>query len=1002
MLVALLFAPLLPMAQLQPIINSTLKGKILDAETNQPLAGADVQIKGTTHQVLTDDNGNFSFVTGQKFPYVLVISHVSYKTSEIKVDSSPVSITLVAATSQLADVVVVGYGTQKRSDLTGSVSKINPQEVQTIPEASFDAQLQGKAAGVQINTNTGVPGSDVFIRVRGATSINASNDPLYVVDGVVVNNNSLQNIAQERATSPLTDINPNDIQSIEVLKDASAIAIYGARGANGVIIITTKRGNYGEKGKIEFNASEGRGWAPADRVWKTTTGPEHALLVNEYNANIGKPLPFRPASEVVNGVPGRGLPEEQPTYDRMQYLNRTAQLRNYDISIRGGSPNTKYYLGGGYNYQESIWKPMGFERFSFKANIDHKLNDKVSIGTSNILTLSKRDQGRPANGGNGTLLQASLNIPTYLPIFDNAGTPLKWVNFDNIDVLTSTVNLWSNSYHYVGNAYLDAELFKVLKFRSSLGVDYNNYEENEYWDTRTILGASGGKGTQSITQSSTVINEQTLSYNGKFGSHNVGALVGNTLQTSLLKNVSATGTNFPNNAYTQISSAATQTASQFTSESKLASFFSRVDYNYDGKYYAEFVLRADGSSRFGANNKWGYFPAVGVAYRISEENFFRNVGPVSNLKLRASYGITGNQGGIDDYASQGLWTGGFGYSDAAGNEGPGTAPLQIANPDLKWEKTTQLSVGADLGLFNNRVNAEFNIYDKFTQDVLLLIATPGSTGFSSYLTNYGEIRNKGFELNISSVNVKTKDFSWRTEFNISKNKNIIENIPADIPFAGRDLIRLQEGHAMYSYWLYKQLYVDEKTGDAVFEDLNKDGKITAEDRQIIGNTWPKLFGGFGNTITFKGFDLNVFLTYSYGNYIWNHNRMLGETGGTLDANRVLLASQLDRWTHTGQVTNTPRLTTENYSRQENSRFFEDGSFVRLRSLTLGYTLPQSLTSKAGISKARLYVSGSNLFLLTDYTGADPESNIGTENIQGYDYGTPPQPRTIQVGVNVQL
>lgn len=997
-----LFFPVMAFSQ-EPLINSTLDGKVIDAKTKTPLEGADVQIKGTTHQVLTNAKGAFSFRTGQIFPYVLVITHVSYKSIELTVDGSPVTIELEPAANQLSDVVVVGYGTQKRADLTGSVSKINPQDVKTIPEASFDAQLQGKASGVQINTNTGVPGSDVFIRVRGATSINASNDPLYVVDGVVVNNASLQNIAQDRATSPLTDINPNDIQSIEILKDASAIAIYGSRGANGVIIITTKRGNYGERTKVEFNASEGRGWVPQDRVWKTTTGPEHAALVNEFNNNMGRPLPFRPVNELVNGVPGRGLPEEQPTYDRMSYLNREAQLRNYDLSVRGGSQNTKYYLGGGYNKQESIWKPMGFERYSFKANIDQKINSDITIGTSNSISLSKRDQARPANGGNGTLLQASLNIPTYLPIFASDGTPLKWVNFDNIDVLTSTVNLWSNSYHYVGNVYLQADLFNKLKFRSSFGVDYNNYEENEYWDTRTILGASGGKGTQSITQSAALINEQTLTYNTRLGEHSIGALVGNTLQRNLLKNVSATGTNFPNNAYTQISSAATQTASQFTSESTLASFFSRIDYNYASKYYAEFIVRADGSSRFGANNKWGYFPAVGLGWRISQENFLQNSRLINNLKLRASYGITGNQGGIDDYASQGLWTGGYGYSDAAsGNEGPGTAPLQIANPDLKWEKTTQLSAGLDIGLFDGRINADINVYDKRTTDVLLLIATPGSTGFSSYLTNYGEIRNYGFELGLNTINVEKPGFSWKSEFNLSRNKNVIENIPADIPFAGRDLIRLQKGKSMYSYWLYKQLYVDSKTGDAVFEDLNKDGRITADDRQIVGSTWPKFFGGFGNSFNFKNFDLNIFLTYSYGNYVWNHNRMLGETGGTLDANRVLLASQLDRWTTPGQITNTPRLTADNYARQENSRFLEDGSFVRLRSLTLGYTLPEGVTSKIGITKARFFVSGSNLFLLTDYTGADPESNLGTENIQGYDYGTPPQPRTVQAGINIQL
>lgn len=914
-----------------------------------------------------------------------------------------IEIKLKQASSQLNDVVIIGYGTAQRKNLIGSVSKINPAGTKTIPEGSFDAQLQGKAAGVQINTNTGVPGSDVFIRVRGATSINASNDPLYVIDGVFVNSTSLQNIAQERATTPLADLNPSDIESIEVLKDASAIAIYGSRGANGVVIVTTKRGNYAQRTKVEFNASEGVGKAPANRVWKTTTGPEHATLVNEYNTNMGTPLPFRPVSEVINGVPGKGLPSEQPTYDRMTYLNRTAHLRNYDLSLQGGSNNTRYYIGGGYTLQQSIWRPMAVNRGSFKFNLDHKINDKVSIGTSNTFSRTYRDQARPANGGNGTLLQASLNIPTYLPIFSSDGTPLKWVNFDNIYVLTSKVNLWSTSYHYIGNVNLDVSILKNLKFRSTVGVDYDNYEENEYWDTRTILGASGGKGTQSVTQSTTAINEQTLSYNTSIGAHSFGALIGNTLQWVELKNVSATGTNFPNNSYTQISSAATQTASQFKTNSGLASFFSRVNYNYAKKYFAELTIRADGSSRFGANNRWGYFPAVGAAWRIKEEDFLKDVKTISNLKFNISYGLTGNQSGIPDFASQGLWTGGFGYADkAGGSEGPGTAPLQIANPDLKWEKTAQFSTGVDLGLFKDRLNIEFNYYNKYTSDVLLQIATPATTGFSSYLTNYGEISNKGFELTISSTNIHTKDLTWRTDFNVSQNNNKIEKIPADIPFAGRDLIRLQQGKPLYSYWLYKQLYVDPQTGNAVFEDLNGDGKITADDRQIVGSTWPKYFGGFNNTINYKNLDLGIFITYSYGNEIWNHNRMLGETGGTLDANRVLLASQLDRWTTPGQITNTPKLTADNYSRQENSRFLEDASFARLRSLTIGYTLPASVVSKIKLQKARFYLTGSNLFLITKYSGADPESNIGTNNIQGYDYGTPPQPRTIQLGVNLIL
>lgn len=985
--------------------NLYLRGKVIAVKDKGPLGGASVHINGTTHEVATNDKGEFEFLTRQKFPVVLTVRYVGFETREILVNGpSFIEVQLAESSTQLSDVVVVGYATQERKNLVGSVSKIDPAETRTIPEAGFDAQLQGKAAGVQINSNIGVPGSDVFIRVRGATSINASNSPLYVIDGVFVSNGSLQNIAQDRATSPIADINPSDIQSIQVLKDAVAIAIYGSRGANGVIIVTTKRGKYGQKAKIEVNASEGLAWAPADRVWKTTTGPEHAMLVNEYRRNSGSnDIPFRPKTEIVNGVPGRGLPEEQPTYDRMRYLNRTAHMRNYDISIQGGSDKTRYYIGGGYNKQESIWRPMGFERASFKVNLDQKINDKVTIGTSNTIGRSYRDQARPANGGNGTLLQASLNIPTYLPIFAEDGTPLKWVNFDNIAVLTGTVNLWSTSLHYIGNTYLDISITDKLKFHSSVGLDYNNYEENEYWDTRTILGVSGGKGTQSVTSSSTAINEQTLAYNTTLRKHSIGVLVGNSVQGTVVKNVSATGTNFPNNSYTQISAAATQTASQFKSNNNLVSFFSRVSYDYDQKYYAEFTARADGSSRFGPNRKWGYFPAIGLSWRVNQEEFLKDVSAVNNLKLRLSYGTTGNQDGIDDFASQGLWTGGFGYGDKVGGaEGPGTAPLQLANLDLHWEKTTQFSGGLDLGLFNDRLNVEFNVYNKYTTDALLRIATPATTGFSSYITNYGEISNKGFELSIGSVNIKNKDFTWSTDFNVSRNVNKIEKIPADIPFAGRDLIRLQQGQPLYSYWLYKQLYVDPQTGNAVFEDVTKDGKITAEDRQIVGNTWPKFFGGLSNTLNYKGIDLSIFFTYSYGNQIWNHNRMLGETGGTLDANRVLLASQLDRWTTPGQITETPRLTAENYSRQENSRFLEDGSFLRLRSLTLGYTLPRALTAKYHIQKLRIYASGNNLLLFTKYKGADPESNLGTGNIQGYDYGVPPQPRAVQFGLNLSL
>ncbi|RYE20527.1 MAG: TonB-dependent receptor [Sphingobacteriales bacterium] len=1001
LLAALLLLPLLSSAQTVPLINSKLSGRVIDAKTKEPLPGATVSIKGTTHSVATDGDGRFNFVTGQKFPYTLVVSYISYATKEVIANGENIDIALDEASNSLNDVVVVGYAVQQRRDVVSAVTKLDPAATKNIPEGGFDAQLAGKAPGVQINSNIGVPGSDLYIRVRGATSINASNSPLYVIDGVFVNNKSLQGLAQDRSTSPLADINPADIQSIEILKDASAIAIYGSRGANGVIIVTTKKGSYGQKTKIEFNASEGFANAPGDRVWKTTTGPEHALLVNEYSRNANKPEPFRPKDVIINGVPGRGLPEEQPTYDRMSYLNRTAALRDYNLSISGGSENTRFYIGGGYTKQESIWKPMGFERQSLKLNIDHKISSKVSIGTSNTLGRSYRDQARPANGGNGTLLQASLNIPTYLPIFDAAGTPLRWVNFDNIATLTSRTNLWSTSLHYIGNTFIDIDILKNLKFHSSIAVDYNNYDENEYWQKNTILGNANGRGSQSITALATLINEQTLTYNNKFGKHSLNLLVGNTIQSTTVKNLSATGTNFPSDAYTQIKDASIQTATQTNSISRLASFFGRVGYDYDKKYYLEFTARADGSSKFA--KKWGYFPGVGVSWRVNEEDFLKDIQQISNLKLRASYGAVGNQEGINDFAALGLWSGGYGYSDGVGSpENPGIAPYQLANKALTWERTTQFSTGIDLGLFNDRLGIEFNYYNKKTTDLLLLRPLPATTGYAAYTSNFAQISNKGFELAVNSTNVKTAHFTWRMDFNISKNKNNVDKIEADIPYAGRDLIRVQQGGELYSYWLYKQLYVDKNTGDTVFEDLNGDGKITAEDRQAVGSIWPKFFGGLTNSFNYKGLDLNIFFTYSFGNKVWNHNRMLGETGGTLDANRVLLASQLDRWTTPGQVTDVPRLTDANYSRQENSRFLEDGSYVRLRSVTLGYTFPALVSSKIGISKLRVYASGTNLLLFTKYTGADPESNIGQDNIQGYDYGVPPQPRAFQFGVNLTL
>jgi TonB-linked SusC/RagA family outer membrane protein len=983
----------------------TVKGTVTAGTTTKsPIPNATVVEKGTFNGTVTDSNGNYSIVVPSNA--VLVISNISFVTQQIPVNGKGThDVHLTEDTKQLAEVVVVGYGTQERKNLIGSVAKVNPAEINKIPVGSVDAQLQGKVSGVQISSNTGVPGESVNIRVRGATSINADNDPLYVVDGVFINNNSLQSInTGGKATSPIADINPSDIESIEVLKDAEATALYGSRGANGVVLITTKRGNFNQKPTINFNASQG--WAKAAKLWDLTTGPEHAQLVNEWWVNTGiddptlkrtyENRPFRPVAEG-----GRGLPEEQQTYDRLSEAFRTARLQSYDLSVAGGTGSTKYYIGGGYTKQEAILKPIFFERTSFKVNLDQKINDKIQIGVSNTFTRTLRNQARAGDGPQGGLLQAALHTPTYLSPYNEQGELVGRAGFDNLTLLLDNYDVTSTSLRYIGNLYGEVELLPNLKFRTSWGVDYNNYDESEYWNTFLLLGAQGGLATSAVSQFSSLLNEQTLSYRRTLGStHSFGVLIGNTLQSDVLNRTSAEGRGFASNSFEIISSAATSVSSQSWTKSNLASFFAKVNYGFADKYLIDLSIRADGSSRFGTKNKWGYFPSVGVAWRLKQENFLQDVEAISDLKVRASYGLTGNQNGIGNFAAQGLWTGSAPYLN-----NPGIAPQQLPNSDLKWETTAQLNAGVDVSLLNERIDLEFNVYRKYTTNGLLQITLPAKTGFNNYWSNAAEISNKGFELGINTKNIQQGDFTWTTNLNVARNINKIEKLANPLRYGSRDLILLQQGSPLYSFWVYKQLYVDPATGNVVYEDVNQDGKITTSDRQINGSIWPKFFGGFTNNFTFKGFDLNVFFAFQYGNKIYNHNKFFGEGGGARDAARVIFASNLARWQKPGDVTDVPRpdgVNVNNY-RDGGSRWLEDGSFLRLRSLTAGYTIPATLTQKLKVQTLRFYVVGSNLLLFTKYTGLDPESaSSSNQNEQGIDLGTPPQPQSIQVGVNITL
>ncbi|MFD1873087.1 SusC/RagA family TonB-linked outer membrane protein [Hymenobacter bucti] len=981
------------------VADGPLTGKVLD-ENGAGLPGVTVRVKGGAAGTATDDQGNFTLANAPE-DATLLVSYVGYKAQEIKAGrAGSLTVRLVPAQGQLNEVVVVGYGTQQRKNLVGSIAKVDPSDTKELPVGSFDAQLQGKVPGVQISSSTGVPGQAVNVRVRGATTINGSNTPLYVVDGVFINNNSLQTISTGgKASSPIADLSPADIESIEVLKDADATALYGARGANGVILVTTKRGDFNQKAKVSVNVSQG--WAQAAKLWDLATGPEHATLVNENWLNTsGSPAhtfanrPYRPASEG-----GRGLPEEQPTFDRLGQVFRTARLQNYDVSVSGGNAASRYYLGGGYTKQESILQPIDFQRANFKLNLDQKLSDKVQIGVSNTFTRTYRNEGRAGDGPAGGLLQAALHTPTLLSPTDESGRLVGRASFDNVQLLLDNYDVNSTSLRYIGNLYGDVQILPNLKFRTSLGVDFNNYDEKEYWNTLLIAGAGvGGLATASNAQYTSLLNENTLTYRQQWGKHRVGVVLGQGLQADTYHRTFAQGTGFPNNSFKQISAASVTSSTENWTGYRLASFFGRVDYNFDDRYLLNVSFRADGSSRFGAANQWGYFPTLGAAWRLKQESFLQDVRWLSDLKLRASYGLTGNQNGIGNFAARGLWSGGTNYLGGAG-----IAPQQLGNENLKWEQTSQANVGLDLGFFENRVSVEFNAYYKYTKNGLIQLTEPATTGFSSYWSNAVEISNKGLEFALNTVNLRSAGgLNWTTNFNIASNVNNTEKLATPIQFGSRNLILQQQGHPLYSFWVYKQLSVDPQTGNAVYDDVDKDGKITAADRQIVGSIWPKFFGGITNTFTYKGFDASALVSFQSGNKVYNHNRFFGEGGGARDEARVIFASNLDRWQKPGDVTDVPRpdgINVNNYL-DGGSRWLEDGSFIRLRNVSLGYTLPERVTRHLLGGTVRLYAQGTNLVLLTKYTGLDPESAASSDaNQQGIDLGTPPQPRSWQLGVN---
>ncbi|QJX45800.1 TonB-dependent receptor [Hymenobacter taeanensis] len=1042
----------------------TISGRVTDRATGEGLPGVTVLVKGSTAGVSTNSDGSFT-LTAPTGASVLTFSSVGFIASERTIgNASQINIALAADTKSLSEVVVVGYGTQERSELTGAVTSVQAQEFKNTPIVSVDQALQGRAPGVQISQNSGTPGSGIAVRVRGSSSITAGNEPLYVVDGIPINTGSYTNIGTGgQTTNALSDINPNDIESIEVLKDAASAAIYGSRASNGVVIITTKRG---KAGKTKVNLGYYTGIQKAWNQLTPLTGQQQTELFleqlqNRYPINSAGQIPafgvpFRSYADaaayafggaglsVVGGIyqavdDGDGVrdvatfqnPSSAPNTNWQNEIFRTAPISNYELTLSGGNNGTRFLLSGNYFDQTGIVLGSDFKRGNVRLNLDHEVNTHIRVGTNLGLSRSASNRIQNDNNINGVVSTAIL-VASDIPKYRANGTYYKDPGASTENPLAAAKEpfLESISARLIGTTFAEFEYIKNLRFRTTVGLDYLTFRDNTFNPTTTNTGAgANGSAVASYRQDANFNWDNVVTYSKTFAeAHDITALVGVNYQQDRFSELFATASSFPGNDIRQLSAGALKTgASSSATGWNLFGVFSRLNYAYKGKYLLSGSIRRDGSSRFGQENRYGVFPAISGGWRISEESFMDGLSQISNLKLRASYGETGNSD-IGNFSSLALIGTGANYLQLGG-----LAPTQLANPNLKWERTSQTDLGIDLGFFNNRVNFIADVYQKKTRDLLLARPLVFDTGFGSYTANIGNIENKGLELGLTTVNFNASEpggFEWTSNFNISFNRNKVTKLSGPASAAGfaswlaegqplgafrgyrvegifqtQEDINAVDANAKSKTGLTTSVYQSTLTrpGDIKFKDLNGDGVITSADQEILGNAQPKFYGGFTNTLSFKGFDVTAFLQYNYGNKIYNNTKSFSE-----GMNGVFgqTAGVLNRWTPTNTNTDVPRAVygDPNNNRRVSDRFIEDGSYARLKNVVLGYTFSSALASRAHVSSLRIYAQAQNLVTFTNYSGLDPEVNTfsGSSISLGTDFLVYPQARTITFGVNLGL
>lgn len=973
-----------------------VRGKVTDAE-GKPLPGVSVSVPGTRQGTVTNDDGDF--VLSVQPTATLHFSMLGYKAADVAVNGRKTfTVVLTLQNTAVNELVVVGYGTQRRGDVTGAIASVNTKTLEGTPIRSVDQALQGRVAGVTFVQNSGMPGAGSSIRVRGGNSINGSNEPLYVIDGVPV---FADQGSDGTSLNPLNSISPTDIASIEILKDASATAIYGSRGGNGVVLITTHRGRRGDS-RITFDSYYGT--QQILKKYSLLNAAQFEQLANE-------------ASLAENGPVLYDLSKTPATTDWQDAIFRTAPMQSYSLSFSGGDPKTRFLVTANYFDQQGIARGSDLKRYSLRANLDKEIRNNIKLGSS--LTISNVRTNRVNSASLFTMATTAPNLPIRQPDgsfteLNNQGAP-----FDNPVALIEHYENFNNVYRTLGNVYASIDIIKGLTFKTLWGADVN-FARNDIYLPQAVYSGSqlGGNATVSTNQTFTWLNENTLNYTMDLDKHQLNLLGGFTQQSSSYQSLGAEAQGFLNdNLGTNAlgNAASVQPSSSSIARWALLSFLGRANYSFKNKYLLTLTGRYDGSSRFGKNNRFGFFPSVAVGWKLDQEPFIDNLHVFSNLKLRVSHGLTGNQDGIGNYPSLDLM-GKANYSIGGVNV-IGLMPSQVGNPDLRWESTAQTDIGLELGFFDNRLNFITDVYYKKTRDLLLYVKIPTTSGFSTSLQNRGQVENKGIELTVNAVPLE-KGLHWETGFNISFNRNkVVDLAGADRLFAGQGPNQstiVQVGQPLGTFFGFASDGIfntkeeidasaqkTAKPGDIRFKDMNGDKKINDDDRVLLGNAQPKFSFGFSNTFSLKGFDLMVLLQGVYGNKLYNLNTSTLEN---LTGLQNQSTTTLDRWTPDNTNTNIPRATTVKPTARSWDRLVEDGSYLRGKTVQLGYNLPQAALLRMKLAALKVYVNVQNLFTITDYSGLDPEvSRYGSDNVSpGFDSGAYPNARTFSFGVNASF